>query len=176
MRFIAAALLTMMLISSTAFAQTNDVQYTLGSGDRLRVTVFGEPDLSGEFEVDGSGQISFPLIGNVLVKDQTLRGAEDAIKAKLLDGYLKQPRVSVEVQNYRPFYIIGEVQEPGSYPYVNGMTILNAVALGGGYTYRANEKVMLVKRANDREGKEIELPPESKVLPGDIIRVKERFF
>ncbi len=163
-------------VSSDVEAAADQPVYTLGSGDRVRVTVFGEEDLSGEFEVDGSGFISMPLIGEVEAGGLTLRQLEKAISEKLLDGYLKTPRVSVEVRDYRPFYILGEVKEPGNYPYVNGMTVLNAVALAGGYTYRARKKRLLITRANDAERAEQPATENTVVFPGDIVRVPERFF
>ena len=164
------------IVSSNVEAAADQPVYTLGSGDRVRVTVFGEEDLSGEFEVDGSGFISMPLIGEVEAGGLTLRQLEKVIAEKLLDGYLKTPRVSVDVRNYRPFYILGEVKEPGSYPYVSGMTVLNAVALAGGYTYRARKKRLLITRANDAEGAKQRATEDTVVLPGDVVRVPERFF
>lgn len=152
-----------------------DIDYELGSGDRLRVIVFGEPDLSGEFDVGGSGVVALPLIGQVRANGLTLSAFEDAVEAKLQDGYLTNPRVSVEVMNYRPFYIYGEVSEPGQYPYTSGMTVLNAVAVAGGYTYRANQGKVYITRG---EGDEVEYPASQavRVLPGDVLRVPERFF
>lgn len=152
-----------------------DIDYELGSGDRLRVIVFGEPDLSGEFDVGGSGVVALPLIGQVRANGLTLSAFEDAVEAKLRDGYLTNPRVSVEVMNYRPFYIYGEVSEPGQYPYTSSMTVLNAVAVAGGYTYRANQDKVYITRG---EGDEVEYPASQavRVLPGDVLRVPERFF
>ena len=150
--------------------------YTLGTGDRVRVTVFGEPDLSGEFEVDATGKISMPLIGDVRIAGLQMRDAEKAVANSLSQGYLANPRVNVEVLNYRPFYIIGEVNAPGSYPYVNGMSVLTAVALAGGYTYRARENRVVITRANDPQRRESPAGPDTPVLPGDIVRVPERFF
>ncbi len=148
--------------------------YRLGSGDKLRVIVFGEEDLSGEFEVDGSGTVSLPLIGEVRARDRTMRAFETAVEEMLRDGYLKDPRVSAEVLNYRPFYIIGEVEKGGEYPFVSGMHVLNAVALAGGHTYRANPKrVFITRRGQERE---FAAPLDSEVQPGDVIRVPERFF
>lgn len=138
--------------------------------------VFGEEDLSGEFEVDASGSVSLPLIGEVQADDLTIRQLEGAITEKLLDGYLKKPRVNIEVLNYRPFFILGEVRAPGSYPYVSRMTVLTAVALAGGYTYRARKNRILITRANDPKNGEQTVTEEAVVLPGDIIRVPERFF
>tara|TARA_R100000322_G_scaffold99519_5_gene62965 strand:+ start:27657 stop:28166 length:510 start_codon:yes stop_codon:yes gene_type:complete len=152
-----------------------DIDYELGSGDKLRVIVFGELDLSGEFDVSGSGTVALPLIGQVRARGLTLSEFEDAVETKLRDGYLTNPRVSVEVMNYRPFYIYGEVAEPGQYPYTSSMTALNAVAVAGGYTYRANQNVVYITRG---EGNEVSYPASQavKVLPGDVVRVPERFF
>jgi polysaccharide biosynthesis/export protein VpsN len=149
--------------------------YTLGSGDRLRVTVFGEDDLSGEFQVDGSGYISFPLIGEVTAKGLTMRELEHSLVTKLLDGYLVDPRISMEVLNYRPFYILGEVKNPGKYEYVSGINLHNAVAMAGGYTHRARRNKAEITRSNPE--KTIENADHSTViLPGDIINIRERFF
>lgn len=152
-----------------------DTDYELGSGDKLRVLVFGEEALSGEFDVSGAGMVALPLIGQVRARGLTLSEFEDAVEAKLREGYLINPRVSVEVMNYRPFYIYGEVAEPGQYPYASGMTVLNAVAVAGGYTYRADQNEVYITRG---EGDEVEYPASQavKVLPGDVVRVPERFF
>jgi polysaccharide export outer membrane protein len=151
-------------------------EYQLGSGDVLKITVFNQEDLSGEYIVSGSGQISLPLIGTINVKDLTGKQVEQGIIDKLKPDYLLNPRVSVQVLNYRPFYILGEVKMPQSYPYVDGMTYLNAVAIAGGYTYRAKEDHVVVIRMNDPQKRELTLKMDEKVLPGDIIHVEERFF
>ncbi len=151
-------------------------RYELGSGDQIRVTVYGEEDLSGEFELDGTGIISMPLIGATKVGGLDLDRAETLIAQKLADGYLVNPRVSVEVMNYRPFYILGEVKKPGSYPFVNGMTILNAVALASGFTYRAAKKKITITRKVDGVDTDIDVSDATLVQPGDIITVPERFF
>lgn len=169
-------LLPLLLLSTPVAAQEEESVYRLGSGDKIRITVFGEPDLSGTFVLDGKGTAAMPLIGEVAMGGQTLRQAERLIVEKLLDGFLKQPQVSIEVLNFRPFYILGEVKQPGSYPYVDGMTVLNAVALAGGFTYRANKERIVVTRATDPEQQERELKPGGRVYPGDMIRIKERFF
>ncbi len=152
------------------------VRYELGSGDQIRVIVYGEEDLSGEFELDGTGIISMPLIGATKVGGLDLDKAEMLIAQKLADGYLVNPRVSVEVMNYRPFYILGEVKKPGSYPFVNGMTILNAVALASGFTYRAAKKKITITRKVDGLDTDIDVTDATLVQPGDIITVPERFF
>jgi polysaccharide export outer membrane protein len=152
------------------------LRYELGSGDEIRVIVYGEEDLSGEFELDGSGVVAMPLNGPVSIGGRDVAEAERLISQKLADGYLVNPRVSIEVLNYRPFYILGEVKKPGSYPYVNGMTVLNAIALASGFTYRANEKKIVITRKVDGAEKKIDVGDTTLVMPGDIIRVPERFF
>ncbi|MGE0651350.1 MAG: polysaccharide biosynthesis/export family protein [Alphaproteobacteria bacterium] len=164
-----------MAQAPAAPAAGQDARYTLDAGDRVRLVVFGQKDLSGDFVVTGNGTLSLPLIGEVTVKGLTLRQTEAAIADKLQPDYLKNPRVSAEVINYRPFYIIGEVKNPGTYPYVNGMRIVNAVAIAGGYTYRANEGEMRITRAKGN-GKPERVRPDTLVLPGDVVEVMERYF
>lgn len=151
-------------------------EYQLGAGDRLRVIVYDEPELSGEFEIDGSGVVSFPLVGQIPASGTTARAFEEAVADALRDGYLKDPRVSAEVINFRPFYIFGEVEEGGEYPYVNGMTALNAVALAGGYSYRADQTTVFIQRAGTSYEVEYSLDVSVPVFPGDIVRIEERFF
>ncbi|MBU6371304.1 MAG: polysaccharide export protein [Alphaproteobacteria bacterium] len=151
-------------------------EYRVGAGDRLRIIVFGQQDLGGEFQLDGSGVVSLPLIGQVVVKDKTVRELEMAIADRLRDGYLSDPRVSAEVLNFRPFYILGEVNRPGEYPYTDGLTVMKAVATAQGYTYRANQKRVFIKRAHETEEKAYPLQAATTVGPGDTIRIPERFF
>lgn len=157
-------------------AVAQDGDYLLGSSDKVRVTVYGEPTLSGEFFVTGSGMVSLPLIGEVKAAGLSLRQFQDAVQKSLSDGYLKEPRVSAEVLTFRPFYILGEVTKPGTYPYTSGLTVLNAVATAGGYTYRADKKQVFVKRNGATEETKMELTPSVTVAPGDTIRIGERFF
>ncbi len=167
------ATMTFAAHGNQAFGQKIS-DYVLGSGDRVRIVVFGQDDLSGEFKIDGTGNISLPLIQGVKAAGLTLRQLEQTITNKLKPDFLKNPRVNVEVLNYRPFYIIGQVKSPGSYPYVAGMTVVNAIALAGGYTYRARERKVLITRA--RDGKQRPANHSTQVLPGDVIEVPERFF
>jgi protein involved in polysaccharide export with SLBB domain len=150
--------------------------YVLGTGDKIRVIVFGEDDLGGEVQIDGSGYFSLPLIGPVQAAGSTAPQLEQAIGTKLADGYLQNPRVSVEISTYRPFYVVGEVNRPGEYSYVNGMSALNAVALAGGFTTHADESTIYVRRNGST--KEAELPADqmTRILPGDIIRVTPSTF
>jgi polysaccharide export outer membrane protein len=150
--------------------------YQLGSGDKVRVTVYGEPSLSGEFYVTGSGVVSLPLIGEVKAAGLGLRQFQDAVQTALSDGYLKEPRVSAEVLDFRPFYILGEVTKPGTYPYTSGLTVLNAVATAGGFTYRADKGKVYIKRKGETSESKSELSPTVIVQPGDTIRIGERFF
>ena len=130
--------------------------------------------MSGEFRVDDTGAVSIPLVGDVIARGQTLRSFEAAVRDKLNEGYLKDPRVSVQVLNYRPFYIIGEVEDGGEYPFVSGMHVLNAVAVAGGFTYRANTSKVFITRGDQEY--EFIVKPELRLEPGDVIRVPERFF
>ncbi|MGE4313574.1 MAG: polysaccharide biosynthesis/export family protein [Pseudobdellovibrionaceae bacterium] len=151
--------------------------YKVGAGDKLNITVYGEPSMSRTYLVNGTGDISFPLIGTVRVSGATIPEIERAIRGRLADGYFVNPSVSVEITEYRPFYIMGEVRRPGSYNYIDGMNILNAVAVGGGFTYRAKTKeIEILRETGTGEAKKIRVPPEATVLPGDIITVDERFF
>ena len=147
----------------------------VGPGDKIKLTIFGEEDLSGEFEVDNTGSLAIPLVGDIRVRGLTPRAVERKIVRVLEEGYLKNPRVNVEVLNFRPFFILGEVNKPGSYPYANEMTVINAVALGGGYTTRAKTGKVIVRRAATPE-KEEWLSEDAVVYPGDVLRVDERFF
>ena len=162
--------------STTNAPSQNDGSYQLGAGDKLRLSVFGESDLGGEFEIDGSGDVRLPLIGQVRAAGLTVHAFEQKIIKLLEDGYLRDPRVSIEVVNYRPFYIIGEVNKPGQYPYVNGMNALNAIALAGGFTPKANKSDVYLQRNGQTGEQEYPSDETTKVQPGDVIRIPERFF
>jgi len=153
-----------------------DSDYRLGVADKVRVIVFDEPSLSGEFLVNANGSLSMPLIGEVPVAGSTASVVTEAIRHRLADGFLKEPRVSIDVLTFRPFYILGEVNKPGEYPYSSGLTVLNAVATAQGFTYRANKKRVVVKHAGETEESKEKLAPDLQVRPGDTIRIQERFF
>ncbi len=150
--------------------------YRLGSGDKLRIIVFDEPSLSGEFLVDGTGAVSLPLIGEIEASGKTVRELQRDIELALKDGYLNDPKVSAEVLNFRPFYILGEVNAPGTYPYTDGLTVLNAVATAGGFTYRANERVVYIRRAGELKERPYKMTSSTPVRPGDTVRIGERIF
>lgn len=156
-------------------AQASENDYRLGAEDKVKVNVYGEADLSGEFVVDSSGVLSAPFIGQIQAKGLTLREFEAAYAKKLKDAeILLDPKVSAEVTTFRPIYVLGEVKKPGQYAYVSGMTVQKAVALAEGYTYRASESRVEVTRGNKKFSMDVKA--DTKVLPGDEIRIPERFF
>lgn len=151
--------------------------YRLGAGDRVRVTVFNEPALTGEYNITPGGALAFPLIGVVNAGGRTIDTVQQELTAKLGEGYVNDPRVSLEVLTYRPFYILGEVNRPGEYSYASGMTVEQAIARAGGFTYRANEKTVFLRRQKGTGESAVPLrSAQVAVLPGDTIRVGERYF
>jgi polysaccharide export outer membrane protein len=161
--------------SDYALAQESG-PYRLASGDRLRVIVFGQDNLSNIYAVDGSGHISMPLIDPVEAQGRTTRQLEGAIEARLRAGYLREPKVSVEVDAYRPFFVLGEVTNSGQFPYVNGMTVQTAVAIAGGFTPRGQRSSAEVTRQVDGQLVTATVPITYPVQPGDTIVIKERWF
>lgn len=158
-------------------ASGRDPEYRLGASDRVRIIVFGQPTLTGEYTLDGNGVLAFPLIGNVDANGMTTSQLQQTIASRLDPDYLRNPSVSAEVITRRPFYVIGEVQKPGNYPYVTDMTVLQAVAMAGGYTYRARQNSLYLKRL-DANGRMVRVAatPETKLRPGDTVEIKERYF
>jgi len=151
-------------------------EYKLGPGDKVRITVYGEPTLSGEFLVSTAGKISFPMVGEIDANGLTTREITTKIATKLSDGYILNPQVSSEVLTYRPFYILGEVNKPGEYPYTSDLTVIKAVATAQGFTYRANSRKFFIRHAGDVEEHEYPLDGNVYVQPGDTIRIIERHF
>lgn len=160
--------------SAGAPATTGD--YRLGAGDKVRVIVFGEQDLSGEFVVNDSGNIDMPLIGSVNAKGATVTEFQNRVVTQLRNGYLNDPKVSVEVLNYRPFFITGEVKNGGEYPYKANLTVQDAVGVAGGYSYRADTTYALIRRAGEDREIKVSLNSRVPINPGDSIRIPERFF
>lgn len=166
------AILFATFVGNAASAQGS---YRLGTGDKLKVTVFGEEDASGEYEIDAAGTISARLLGRIAVKGMTTSEVEQT----LYDQYrsrniFKNPKISIELLNLRPFFILGEVEKRGQYPYVNGLTVAQAVAIAGGYTYRASRSRITIQRAGAPQEERVD--EHAPVYPGDIVRVPERFF
>ena len=167
---------TELTTAAAEVAPATTAEYRLGTGDRVRVVVYNEPSLSGEFQVDDSGAMAVPLVGSIKVAGLTMRDLEKQLTTKLKVGFVRDPKVSAEVANYRPFYVIGEVEKPGEYPYRNGLSIFAASAIAGGFTYRASRSKVFIKRASEQFERELPLGPSTQVLPGDVIRVPERYF
>jgi polysaccharide export outer membrane protein len=152
--------------------------YRLAAGDKLRIVVFGEEALSKEYTVTSAGDLSFPLLGDIQAAGLTSAELQRAITEGLDQGYLNDPRVNVEVLNFRPFYILGEVIKSGEYPYSTDLTVHQAVALAGGFTYRADQRRVFIRRAGTEQEHTYDLSQGRAVYvrPGDTIRVGERYF
>jgi polysaccharide export outer membrane protein len=153
-----------------------DPPYLLDAGDKIRVFIYGQPNLSRVYSIDGGGFISVPLIGAVKARGESTYDLERAITVQLAAKYVRDPRVSIEIAQYRPFYILGEVRNAGQYAYVSGMTVETAVAIAGGYSERANERKVQISRRINGSIERMLVPPDTVVMPGDTIYVRERFF
>jgi polysaccharide export outer membrane protein len=153
-----------------------DRPYALDTGDKLRVIVFGQADLSNVYAIDAAGRISMPLIGQVEARGVTTRELESRIATRLRNGFLRDPQVTIEVDTYRPFFILGEVVQSGQFAYVVGMTVQNAVAIAGGFSPRARQTTVEITRNVNGELVRAEVPLHHPIRPGDTIRVFERWF
>lgn len=149
--------------------------YRLGIGDKLKIVVFGEENLSGPVEVDAQGAVTLPLAGEVAAKGLTINELRDAIARKLSDGFLKNPRITIDMVSYRPIYLHGEVKNGGEFPFRSGLRIRDAIAMAGGYTYRADQSQAVIVREG-ASAVTVPLPNEHAVMPGDNIQIPERFF
>jgi protein involved in polysaccharide export with SLBB domain len=154
----------------------SDGAYLLGPGDRLRIKIYSDPDMTGEYEINASGAVSLPLVGDVKALGLTTRQLEQAIAARMKGKVATEPHVSVEIATYAPFYIYGEVKKAGEYPYRIGLTVADAIATAGGLTYRADEHKILLRRAGSPSEQVVTLDVPVKIYAGDNIRVAERFF
>jgi polysaccharide export outer membrane protein len=150
--------------------------YKLDAGDKLRVFVYGQPNLSRLYQVDSEGRIFVPLIGEVGVRGSTTKGVARTITRRLGTQFVKDPQVTVDIAQYRPFFILGEVRNAGQYPFVSGLTVQAAVAIAGGYADRANERAVRITRKHDGLIEKMDVPPDYVVRPGDEIYVYERWF
>jgi protein involved in polysaccharide export with SLBB domain len=162
-----------------AGAQTSSSDgYRLGTGDEIKVTVFDEPSFSGSFTVDGLGMINMNLINQVEVKNLTFQEAQAAIESKYRGPpvILRNPRVSIDMVKGRPYYILGEINKAGEYPFTSGLTVMNAIAAAGDFTYRADKREVMITGASDGVERKVQLTPTTPIHPGDRIRVKERLF
>ena len=151
---------------------THDAPYHLDAGDKLRVVVYGQEGLTNTYAIDAGGAITMPLIGAVAARGKTPAGLAADISARLRNGYIREPSVAVEVETYRPFFILGEVAAPGQYPYVPNMSVESAVAIAGGFSPRAKrDSVTLTHNAG-----RVVVPLGTSISPGDTILVGERWF
>lgn len=159
-----------------AFHEALTQPYRLGAGDRIRVTVFEQDSLTNTYAVDQSGYIAFPLIGSVPARGSTVQQVEATLAAKLRQGFLRDPDISVEIDRYRPIFVMGEVGSAGQYSYVPGLTVQKAIAVAGGFTPRANQADVDITR--DINGKVMtgRVRTSDPLLPGDTITVRERLF
>ena len=159
-----------------AMAQA-DTSYVLSPGDKVKVTVFNEPDLTGEFQIGQSGEIAFPLIGTIAAAGLSVKEFQNQLLRRLRNGYVRNARVSIEVASYRPFNVFGEVRNAGQYPFRHGLTVQDAIAMAGGFTYRANSRTAYLRRANANAEISVQLDgPRVSIHPGDDVRVPERYF
>ncbi len=150
--------------------------YKLGPGDRLRIVIYDEPTLSNEYVVSPKGKIAFPLVGDVQAEGMTITDFSRALETTLKQGFLKNPQASAEVLMYRPFYILGQVQRPGTYPFAAGMTVMSAAATAGGFTYRAETHRVFIKHVGQDAEVAYDLTSQTPVQPGDTVRIGERIF
>ena len=157
-------------------APANLDDYRLGAADKVRILVYNEPNLSGEFSVNSGGVLALPLIGDVVALNRTTTEIRKEIEQRLSDGYLRSPQVSIDVLEFRPFYILGEVNKPGDYPYSAGLTVLKAVATANGFTYRADQKHVFLKHPGEASERKYSVTSDIPLQPGDTIRIAERYF
>jgi len=182
----AAVLLAFLVSGCGAGSLTETEQQSLAAaataapqlqpGDKIRISVFGEDKLSGDFEIDQSGRISLPLAGTVEAQGLTQSELEQALAKKFRSEYLKNPKVTVTIATLRPFYIIGEIEKPGEYPYKSGLNVLTALAIAGGPTYRASRSTVQIQRRGETSMRDYPISASVPILPGDVIRVPERYF
>ncbi len=163
-----------MNTSAPSFSMDN---YILGPNDKVKISVYGEAGLTGEYVISSDGKISLPLVGNVSAAGKSVKQFQDEIVVAYRDGgYLKDPKITAEVVSARPFFILGEVKIPGQYPCLNGMTVMNAVATAGGFTYRAENDTVYIRHPGESQEHKEKLTDTTPVFPGDTIRIDERWF
>ena len=153
-----------------------DAVYHLDAGDKLRVVVYGQEGLTNSYAIDAGGSITMPLIGSVPARGRTTAGLASEISAKLRNGFIREPSVAVEIESYRPFFILGEVAAPGQYPYVPSMTVESAVAIAGGFSPRARRDRVTVTHSDASGTGRFVVPPGTSISPGDTVLVGERWF
>jgi len=180
---LAALLAVSPSLPSAAVAGAADVgasaalpSYELGPGDKIHITVYDEQGLTGDYLVSSRGMVSVPLIGDFPAAGQTISDFRIALQNRLAKGILNDPRVAAEIVEYRPFFILGEVNKPGQYPYSVGLTVYSAVATAQGFTYRANTHKVMITHAGETDEHRVRVSAATRIMPGDTVRVLERFF
>ena len=151
-------------------------EYRLGIADKIKLTVYREETLTGEYSVEADGKLAIPVVGRIEAAGKTADEIAEQVRAALARGYLREPQVVAQVIGYRPYFILGEVNKPGKYDYSIGLTVLAAVATAEGFSYRANEKRVFIKSQDDRGEKAMRITPDLAVKPGDVIRIESRSF
>jgi len=159
-----------------SLADAKPTTYVLGVGDEVALTVYGEPDLTRNYKIGPDGSIELPLIGRVQAAGMTVGALSSEVQARLASGYLRNPSVAGAIVTFRPFFILGEVNKPGEYPYQEGLTLTGAVAVAGGYTYRAQTRYVFIRGEKTNQEVRVIVSPDLVVRPGDTIRVDERYF
>jgi polysaccharide export outer membrane protein len=157
-------------------AMATDPNYHLDSGDKLRVLVYGQEGLTNTYAIDAGGVVTLPLIGAVPARGQTPAGLAAEIAARLRNGFIREPSVAVEIESYRPFFILGEVAAPGQYPYVPNMSVESAVAIAGGFSPRAKRDQVILTRGNASGMVRAAVPLGTPMGPGETVLVGERWF
>ena len=163
-------------VSSRAAPTLTAQDYALGPGDKLRVNVFGQPTLTGEFDVGVNGDVMYPLVGAIPASGKTVSQFGQDVSARLAEGFVREPNVTVQVATYRPFYILGEVTRPGTYPFSAELNVMRAVATAGGFTYRANSRRVYIQHSGENIEREYTLTTAISLRPGDTVRIPERRF
>lgn len=159
-----------------ALPEQSGREYILGSGDVIRISLYGDDSFTGEYKISENNRISLPLVGAYDTNGKTISVLEQDITDILANGYYRDPRISANVVTYRPFYILGEVNKPGAYPYHAGLTLQQAVSIAGGYTYRANERKFKLQRTDSQEVHKVRMDPGIRLGPGDTVEIMERYF
>lgn len=162
--------------ATTTLPSASGVEYRLSPGDKLKLEVFREDSLSGEYVVNDQGTIGLPLVGEIKASGRTVAQLRDELTVTLGQRYVRNARINLDIVSYRPIYILGEVQKPGEYTYSGQMSVHALVALAGGFTYRANEKVVFIRHVNEAAEAAYKLTSGAAVLPGDTVRIDRRYF
>jgi protein involved in polysaccharide export with SLBB domain len=180
LRTIALASCGMLMACATTSAQllpgVDVVEYRLAPGDRLKLAVFREETLSGEYLINDKGAIGLPMVGEIKASGKTLAELRTELNQTLSREYVRDAKINLDIVTYRPLYILGEVQNPGQYDYSDGMSIYALVAKAGGFTYRANENMVYLRHATEATERAYRLTSGAAVLPGDTIRIEQRHF